>query len=80
MRDTGVGIAPEDQAQVFEEFRQTRAGRAQSEGTGLGLPLAKRFVELHGGQMWVDSQVGRGSTFSFTLPQPPGASKTEALS
>src|SRR5439155_10171835 len=48
VRDTGVGIAPEDQAHVFEEFRQTGAGRAQSEGTGLGLPLAKRFVELHG--------------------------------
>src|SRR5205085_1912762 len=70
VRDTGVGIAPEDLEHVFEEFRQTGAGRAQSEGTGLGLPLAKQFVELHGGRMWVESEPGQGSTFSFTLPQP----------
>src|SRR5947207_13449374 len=58
VRDSGIGIAPEDQGHVFEEFRQTGAGRAQNEGTGLGLPLAKRFVELHGGRLWVDSEVG----------------------
>jgi signal transduction histidine kinase len=68
VRDTGVGIAPEDLEHVFEEFRQTGAGRAHSEGTGLGLPLAKRFVELHGGRMWVESRVGAGSTFTFSLP------------
>ena len=78
MRDTGVGIAPEEQDHVFEEFRQTGAGRAQSEGTGLGLPLAKKFVELHGGRMWVESEVGAGSTFSFTLPQPATVHRTEA--
>jgi signal transduction histidine kinase len=68
--DTGVGIAPEDEARVFEEFTQGRGGVAQ-EGTGLGLTLSRKFVELHGGQLWVKSEVGKGSTFSFTLPLPP---------
>jgi len=53
VRDSGIGIAPEDQAHVFEEFRQVGQDVAKGEGTGLGLPLAKRFVELHGGQMLV---------------------------
>ncbi len=67
--DTGVGIAPEDQAAIFEEFRQVGLDDARrQEGTGLGLTLAKKFVELHGGRIWVQSQVGQGSTFSFTLP------------
>jgi signal transduction histidine kinase len=67
--DTGVGIAPEDQAAIFEEFRQVGLDEARrQEGTGLGLTLAKKFVELHGGRIWVESQVGQGSTFSFTLP------------
>ena len=67
--DTGVGIAPEDQAAIFEEFRQVgREDARKQEGTGLGLTLAKKFVELHGGRIWVESQVGQGSTFSFTLP------------
>ena len=67
--DTGVGIAPEDQAAIFEEFRQVgRDDTRKQEGTGLGLTLAKKFVELHGGRIWVESQVGQGSTFSFTLP------------
>jgi signal transduction histidine kinase/HAMP domain-containing protein len=70
--DTGIGIAPEDQAAIFEEFRQvgTDSGRPR-EGTGLGLTLTKKFVELHGGQIWVKSEVGRGSTFTFTLPVRP---------
>ncbi len=68
--DTGIGIAPEDQATIFEEFRQVGTAEAQkSEGTGLGLTLAKKFVELHGGRMWVESEVGKGSTFTFTLPE-----------
>jgi signal transduction histidine kinase len=68
--DTGVGIAPEDQAMVFEEFRQARGDYLRkAEGTGLGLALAKRFVELHGGTIRVESAPGRGSTFAFTLPQ-----------
>jgi two-component system, NtrC family, sensor kinase len=70
--DTGVGIAPEDQSAIFEEFRQVgREDARKQEGTGLGLTLAKKFVELHGGQIWVQSQVGQGSTFSFTLPARP---------
>jgi signal transduction histidine kinase len=70
--DTGIGIAPEDQARIFEEFRQVGSNHAhQSEGTGLGLTLAKKFVELHGGTIWVESEVGKGSTFTFTLPQKP---------
>jgi signal transduction histidine kinase len=70
--DTGIGIAPEDQDAIFEEFRQVGndVGRKR-EGTGLGLPLAKKFVELHGGRIWVKSRVGAGSTFTFTLPLQP---------
>jgi signal transduction histidine kinase len=66
--DTGVGIAPEDQGAIFEEFRQVGSDERRREGTGLGLALAKKFVELHGGRIWVESQLGRGSTFTFTLP------------
>jgi signal transduction histidine kinase len=67
--DTGVGIAPEDQEAVFEEFRQVGTDYARKhEGTGLGLALARKFVELHGGKIWVTSQVGQGSTFTFTIP------------
>jgi signal transduction histidine kinase/putative methionine-R-sulfoxide reductase with GAF domain len=66
--DTGIGIAPEDQATIFEEFRQVGSDEKRREGTGLGLTLAKKFIELHGGRIWVESQLGRGSTFTFTLP------------
>jgi len=66
--DTGIGIAPADQDAVFEEFRQVGAAAKKAEGTGLGLALARKFVELHGGRIWVKSQVGAGSTFTFTLP------------
>jgi signal transduction histidine kinase len=66
--DTGRGIAGEDLRRIFEEFQQTEAGIEQGEGTGLGLALSKRLVELHGGRIWVDSELGRGSTFVFTLP------------
>ena len=68
-RDTGIGIASEDQATIFEEFRQVGSDETRKqEGTGLGLTLAKKFIELHGGRIWVESEVGRGSTFTFTLP------------
>jgi signal transduction histidine kinase len=66
--DTGPGIAAEDLRRVFEEFQQSDAGIERGEGTGLGLALSKRLVELHGGRIWVDSELGRGSTFVFTLP------------
>jgi signal transduction histidine kinase len=66
--DTGVGIAPEDQDAVFEEFRQVGTSDKKVEGTGLGLTLCRKFVELHGGRVWVKSQPGHGSTFTFTLP------------
>jgi signal transduction histidine kinase len=70
--DTGVGIAPEDQEAVFEEFRQVGTADKKIEGTGLGLALSRKFIELHGGKIWVTSQVGQGSTFTFTVPVPRG--------
>jgi len=66
--DTGPGIAPEDHERIFEEFQQTDVGVQQREGTGLGLALSKRLVELHGGRIWVESEPGHGSRFVFTLP------------
>ena len=67
--DTGAGIAPADQEIVFEEFRQVgRHSSNKHEGTGLGLALTRRFVELHGGTIRLQSEPGRGSTFSFTIP------------
>ena len=66
--DTGVGISPEDQEAVFEEFRQVGTASKKVEGTGLGLAISRKFIELHGGKIWVTSTVGTGSTFSFTLP------------
>jgi GAF domain-containing protein/anti-sigma regulatory factor (Ser/Thr protein kinase) len=72
VRDTGVGIAPEDQEAVFEEFRQVGTADKKVEGTGLGLTLCRKFVELHGGKIWVKSQVGQGSTFTFTIPMRAG--------
>jgi signal transduction histidine kinase len=69
VHDTGIGIAAEDQQAVFEEFRQVgRDYTNKQEGTGLGLALTRRFVELHGGRIWVDSEPGKGSTFTFTIP------------
>jgi signal transduction histidine kinase len=74
VHDTGIGIAPEDQAAVFEEFRQVgRNYTSKQEGTGLGLALTKRFVELHGGRIWLESEPGKGSTFTFTIPVGQGS-------
>ena len=66
--DTGIGIALEDHEAVFEEFKQVGKAEKKAEGTGLGLALCRKFVELHGGRIWVKSQLGAGSTFTFTLP------------
>ena len=67
--DTGIGIAPEDCEAVFEEFRQVgQHSEGKAEGTGLGLALTKKFIELHGGRIWLTSTLGQGSTFAFTLP------------
>ena len=66
--DTGVGTAPEDQEAMFEEFRQVGTSDKKVEGTGLGLTLCRKFVELNGAGCWVKSEVGMGSTFTFSLP------------
>jgi signal transduction histidine kinase len=71
--DTGVGIAAEDQEAIFEEFRQVGTAAKKVEGTGLGLALSRKFVELHGGRIWVESELGAGSTFTFTIPMRIGS-------
>jgi signal transduction histidine kinase len=66
--DTGIGVAPEDQERIFETFQQGRRGAPKEEGTGLGLTLCRRIVELFGGRMWLESTPGEGSTFGFAIP------------
>jgi len=67
--DTGIGIPQDDIGHVFERFRRVRSGPAQSiPGTGLGLTIVKQIVEMHGGKIWVESAVGHGSSFHFTVP------------
>jgi signal transduction histidine kinase/CheY-like chemotaxis protein len=80
VRDTGTGIALDDQARIFEEFQQASQPDAQKrEGTGLGLALARAHVELHGGRIWVESELGAGSTFTFRLPlRRPAATEAPA--
>ncbi len=70
--DTGPGIAAEDHVRIFEEFQQTDVGTRDLEGTGLGLALSKRLIELHGGRIWVESELGKGSMFTFALPAGTG--------
>jgi signal transduction histidine kinase len=77
VKDTGVGIAPQDQGSVFDEFRQVGDSMRQAEGTGLGLALVKKFVELHHGRIWLESEPQKGSTFTFYLPDTPQATAEE---
>jgi len=78
VHDTGIGIAAEDQQTVFEEFRQVGTATKKAEGTGLGLAISRRFIELHGGRIWVNSEPGAGSTFTFTLPLEPAPAPAAA--
>jgi signal transduction histidine kinase len=77
VQDTGIGISPEDQQRIFEPFEQARNGLDNVIGTGLGLPIAKQLVELHDGQIWVESQVGIGSNFHVHLPLHPTSASSE---
>ncbi|PQV63764.1 PAS domain S-box-containing protein [Abditibacterium utsteinense] len=77
--DTGIGIAPEHQKRIFSAFEQVDSSYTrQQQGTGLGLALTRRIVELHGGRLWLESQEGQGSTFSFSLPLQRAASTQES--
>jgi signal transduction histidine kinase len=71
--DNGVGVSERDRARVFGMF-QRGAGTEQVPGTGMGLAICQKIVELHGGRIWLESERGRGSTFHFTLPPPPPTS------
>jgi signal transduction histidine kinase len=68
VRDTGIGIAPEHLPLVFEEFRQVHDPRGKQRGSGLGLSICRHIVEAHGGNIWVESTLGQGSIFTFTIP------------
>jgi two-component system sensor histidine kinase ChiS len=69
VEDTGIGIAPEHIEVIFERFRQVDGSSSRrAGGTGLGLNITKRLVEMHGGRIWVESELGKGSRFSFTMP------------
>jgi signal transduction histidine kinase len=69
VRDTGPGISATDQAKLFQEFQQADNSITRKKGgTGLGLAISKRIIELHGGRIWIDSTLGKGSIFSFTVP------------
>jgi signal transduction histidine kinase len=83
VEDSGIGIAEDDLERIFESFQQgPRSGSGAAEGTGLGLTLSKRIVELHGGRLWVESRLGHGSTFTFAIPAPSSTTEksTSALS
>ena len=79
--DTGIGIKQDDFEKIFEEFQQTEEAFAlRKVGTGLGLPISRKFIELHGGKLWVESELGQGSVFHFTLPFDSTESRLPALS
>jgi len=76
VQDTGIGISAHDQKQIFHKFYRVRTEEtAHIEGTGLGLSIARSIVERHGGRIWVESEPGKGSTFSFSLPLPADQGK-----
>ncbi len=72
VQDTGIGVSREEQARLFKPYSRLSADRQYHRGLGLGLALAKQVVELHGGKIWVESELGKGSTFAFSLPLPTG--------
>jgi signal transduction histidine kinase len=76
--DHGPGISPQELPTLFQRYQRTEAGHAHRDGLGLGLYITKGLVEAHGGRIWVESTVGAGSTFSFTLPYPPAAAGAPA--
>ncbi len=76
VHDDGIGIAPEEQERIFERFYQSAGPLASRRGTGIGLAIVHRLVEMHGGRVWVESELGAGSTFSFTLPGAPSTAET----
>jgi len=78
VEDTGVGIAPEDQIRIFEPFAQAEVGIRSGEGTGLGLAISREFIRLLGGELTLESEVGRGSRFAFRIPLPAVAAETQA--
>jgi signal transduction histidine kinase len=81
VKDTGIGIAPEHLPRIFDHFSQIEDGRRESvSGTGLGLSISKNLVELHGGRIWVESRIGHGSNFCFTIPtRRPETMETEPI-
>jgi signal transduction histidine kinase len=71
VKDNGIGISPENQKVIFETFQQVRdTARGRPPGSGLGLSIAKRIIDFHHGHIWVTSELGKGATFSFTIPLP----------
>jgi signal transduction histidine kinase len=68
VQDTGPGIAPQDHSLVYEAFKQTDTGLRHAGGTGLGMPISKNLAEAHGGRLWLESELGKGSTFFVSLP------------
>jgi signal transduction histidine kinase len=77
--DTGPGIAAKDRERIFEEFQQVDSSSTRRKGgTGLGLSISKRIIEMHGGRIWVESELGQGSVFRFTLPVRPHLGRASA--
>jgi signal transduction histidine kinase len=77
VQDDGIGIAKEEQTRLFKPYSRLSSDRQRHPGLGLGLALSKQVVELHGGRIWVDSESGKGSTFSFFLPRNPASHPTQ---